>query len=168
MTVFRFQVAHFLTPFPYDDGLESLHAAVNGLLPSAIRVRELSPAKPEFHARFSPISKIYHYKIYNNPIMDPFQYRYAFHSTYKLNPTAMREAAGYFVGKHDFTSFANAIRNNHERDPVKQIFRFDVTEMVFSESPYKNTTELFVQLSFLFHNMLVCCLASGFPSATRN
>ncbi|ONK63111.1 tRNA pseudouridine synthase A 1 [Asparagus officinalis] len=123
------QVAHFVTPFTYDDGLESLHAAVNGLLPSTIRVREISPAKPEFHARFSTISKIYHYKIYDNPVMDPFQYRYACHSAYKLNPVAMREAAAYFVGKHDFTSFANSIRNNHVRDPVKEIFRCDVTEM---------------------------------------
>jgi len=133
LTVQRFQVAHFLTPFTYDDGLESLHAAVNGLLPSDIQVREISPAKAEFHARFSTISKIYHYKIYNNPVMDPFQYRYAYHSAYKLNPLAMREAAAYFVGKHDFTSFANAIRNNHVRDCVKEIFRFDVTEMVFYE-----------------------------------
>lgn len=123
------QVAHFVTPFPYEDGLESLHSAINGLLPSQIRVREVSSAKAEFHARFSTLSKIYHYKIYNDPIMDPFQYRYAYHSAHKLNPIAMREAAAYFVGKHDFTSFANAIRNNHVRDPVKEIFRFDIKEM---------------------------------------
>ncbi|PIA60727.1 hypothetical protein AQUCO_00300323v1 [Aquilegia coerulea] len=47
-----FQVAHFITPFNYDR-LDSIHAALNGVLPSDIRVRELSPALPEFHARFS-------------------------------------------------------------------------------------------------------------------
>ncbi|KAJ6794336.1 Uncharacterized protein M6B38_232010 [Iris pallida] len=122
------QVAHFTTPFTYD-GLDSIHAALNGLLPSEIRVREISAAKPEFHARFSTKSKIYHYKIYNNPIMDPCQYHYAYHSAHKLNPVAMREAAAYFVGKHDFSSFANASRNDRVRDPVRDIFRFDIIEM---------------------------------------
>ncbi|XP_044484734.1 tRNA pseudouridine synthase A isoform X3 [Mangifera indica] len=50
------QVAHFITPFNYDS-LDSIHAALNGLLPSDIRVREISPAVPEFHARFSAKSK---------------------------------------------------------------------------------------------------------------
>ncbi|KAK2969673.1 hypothetical protein RJ640_025850 [Escallonia rubra] len=122
------QVAHFVTPFNYDS-LESIHAALNGLLPTDIRVREISPAAPEFHARFSVTSKIYHYKIYNDTIMDPFQRQYAYHSVYKLNPDAMREAAKYFVGKHDFSAFVNASRNECPRDPVKDILRFDVIEM---------------------------------------
>ncbi|KAG0497253.1 hypothetical protein HPP92_001728 [Vanilla planifolia] len=122
------QVAHFVTPF-LNGSLESLHAAVNGLLPSQIRVREISPARPEFHARFSATSKIYHYKIYNNPIMDPFQNRYAYRSAYKLNLNVMREAASYFVGRHDFTSFANASHSDRLPDPTKEIFRVDVNEM---------------------------------------
>lgn len=127
------QVAHFITPFNYDC-LESLHAALNGLLPSEIRVREISSVCPEFHARFSTISKLYHYKIYNDPVMDPFQSHYAYHSGYKLNPVVMREAASYFVGRHDFTSFANASHNDGLVNPVKEIFRFHVKEMVFHRS----------------------------------
>lgn len=107
-----------------------MHAALNGLLPSDIRVREISPASPEFHARFSAISKIYHYKIYNDSIMDPFERHFAYHSVYKLNSTVMRDAAKYFVGKHDFSAFANASHNDRVPDPVKHIFRFDVIEMV--------------------------------------
>ncbi|KAH0449082.1 hypothetical protein IEQ34_022882 [Dendrobium chrysotoxum] len=122
------QVAHFITPFNYDC-LESIHAALNGLLPSEIRVREISPACPEFHARFSTISKLYHYKIYNDLIMDPFQSRYAYHSGYKLNPVVMREAASYFVGRHDFTSFANVSHRDGLVNPVKEIFQFHVKEM---------------------------------------
>ena len=129
ITKLSFQVAHFVTPFNYDN-LASIHAALNGLLPSDIRVREISPAVPEFHARFSAKSKVYHYKIYNDSIMDPFQRRYAYHSTYKLNTALMREAASYFVGKHDFSAFVNASHNDGVPDPVKTIFRFDVIEMV--------------------------------------
>lgn len=125
------QVAHFITPFNYDK-LEEIHAALNGLLPSDIRVREVSPASAEFHARFSAKSKIYHYKIYNDSIMDPFQRHFACHSAYRLNSTVMREAAKYFVGKHDFSAFANASHNDRVLNPVKHIFRFDVKEMVIN------------------------------------
>lgn len=41
----------------------------------------------------------------------------------------MREAARYFIGKHDFTAFENASHNDRVPDPVKHIFRFDVKEM---------------------------------------
>jgi tRNA pseudouridine38-40 synthase len=65
--------------------------------------------------------------------MDPVQNHYAFHSAYKLNPHAMREAAKHFVGTHDFTSFANAAHNDRVRSPIKKIIRFDVTEMVIDD-----------------------------------
>lgn len=128
---FSFQVAHFVTPFNYES-LESIHAALNGLLPPDIRVREIRAAIPEFHARFSAKSKIYHYKIYNDTIMDPFQRQCAYHSVYKLNANVMREAAKQFIGKHDFSAFVNASRNDRSPDPVKNIFRFDVNEMVLT------------------------------------
>lgn len=121
------QVAHFVTPFNYD-ALDEVHAALNGLLPSDIRVRELSPALPLFHARFSAKGKIYRYSIYNGAVMDPFNRSYAYHSLYNLNAAVIAEAAKYFIGKHDFSAFANAIRNDGVRDPVKTISRFDVLE----------------------------------------
>lgn len=129
-TDFRFQVAHFVTPFNYDT-LDGAHAALNGLLPPDIRIREISAAVPEFHARFSVISKIYSYKIYNDAVMDPFQRHYAFHSLYKLNTAAIKQAAKYFLGKHDFSAFVNASRTSYPQDPVKTILRFDVTETVY-------------------------------------
>lgn len=64
--------------------------------------------------------------------MDPFQRHYVYHSVYKLNSAAMREAAKMFIGKHDFSAFVNASRNDRVPDPVKTIFRFDVIEMVIA------------------------------------
>ncbi|XP_031496926.1 uncharacterized protein LOC116262050 [Nymphaea colorata] len=122
------QVTHFVTPFPYDTLVEP-HAALNGILPPDVRVREISPALPEFHARFAAHSKIYHYKIYAAAVMDPFQRFYAYHCAFKLNGDAMREAAKYFIGKQDFSAFSNAQHNDRKLDPVKEIFRFDVIEM---------------------------------------
>lgn len=91
---------------------------------------------PEFHARFSVISKIYTYKIYNDAVMDPFHRHYAYHSGYKLNAAAMRDAAEYFIGTHDFSAFANVTRNDGVRNPLKDIMRFNVNEMVRNEDQY--------------------------------
>ncbi|KAM0962413.1 hypothetical protein ACFX1X_021916 [Malus domestica] len=41
----------------------------------------------------------------------------------------MRAAAKYFIGKHDFSAFVNASQKEQVRDPVKDIFRFDVIEL---------------------------------------
>lgn len=123
------QVAHFVTPFNYTS-LDSIHAALNGLLPEDIRVREISAAVPEFHARFSCRSKVYRYQIYSDTFMDPFQRHWAYHCAYKLNADKMREAAQHFVGKHDFSAFANATREDGAPDPLKTISRFDVIQMV--------------------------------------
>ncbi|KAL2554675.1 Pseudouridine synthase family protein [Forsythia ovata] len=49
---FSSQVAHFIKPLNYDS-LVGIHKALNGLLPSDIRVREISSAVPEFYAHFS-------------------------------------------------------------------------------------------------------------------
>ncbi|KAF4364618.1 hypothetical protein F8388_015309 [Cannabis sativa] len=123
-----FQVAHFVTPFNYGS-LDGIHAALNGILPDDIRVREISPAVPEFHARFSAEGKTYHYKIYNDAVMDPMQRHFAYHSACKLNADVMREAAKHFVGIHNFSAFANTSNSDRVRNPVKSIFRFDVVEM---------------------------------------
>ncbi|CAN1725798.1 tRNA pseudouridine synthase A 1, partial [Linum perenne] len=119
------QVAHFLTPFNYDT-LDRIHAeALNGLLPDDIRVREIAPVVPEFHARFSVTSKLYRYRIYNSPVMDPLLRHHAYHCPYNLNAAIMAEAAKHFVGRHDFLAFANTSRNDRVPHPVKTIIRFD-------------------------------------------
>ncbi|CAN1235619.1 tRNA pseudouridine synthase A 1 [Linum perenne] len=103
--------------------------ALNGLLPDDIRVREIAPAVPEFHARFSVTSKLYRYRIYNSPVMDPLLRHHAYHCPYNLNAAIMAEAAKHFVGRHDFLAFANTSRNDRVPRPVKTIIRFDVSEM---------------------------------------
>ena len=67
------------------------------------------------------LGKTYHYKIYNNIIMDPFQRHFAYHSTHKLNADLMRETAHHFLGTHDFSAFANASHNDGVPNPIKSI-----------------------------------------------
>lgn len=80
--------------------------------------------------------------------MDPFQRQYAYHSVYNLNTNVMREAAKHFLEKQDFSAFVNASRNDRSPNPVKNIFRCDVTEMVIVK-PNSNVPQVKRVVGFL-------------------
>jgi tRNA pseudouridine38-40 synthase len=98
------QVATFATDSPIPE--QNLVKALNDILPSSIRVLEVTEASPEFHARKSACAKTYRYRIYRGAICPPFLARYVWHYPYPLDEDAMRGAAGFVIGEHDFTSFA--------------------------------------------------------------
>jgi tRNA pseudouridine38-40 synthase len=98
------QVASFTTESPIP--AENLVKALNDILLPAIRVLEATEATPDFHARRSAHSKMYRYRIYRGEICPPFLARYVWHYPYPLDEDVMSRAASYFVGEHDFTSFA--------------------------------------------------------------
>lgn len=87
-------------------GQETFFRALNARLPSAIRVREAREVPSAFHARKQAVRKIYSYVIYNAPVLPPFYNGYAWHlrGPY-LDASSMEEAAGQFVGEHDFSAF---------------------------------------------------------------
>lgn len=89
-------------------GADDIFRALNGLLPREICIKESKEVAPGFHARFDAIGKTYRYCILNRILKDPFRRKYVWHIQKNLNIEAMREAAGYFIGEHDFKSFENA------------------------------------------------------------
>jgi tRNA pseudouridine38-40 synthase len=121
----RAQVAHFETEQPLN--ISTLLRSLNGLLPPDIRILQVEEAPEEFHARFTALSKEYHYHIHLNPVLDPFKRLYAYHYHAPLDIDLMEAAAKYFVGTHDFTSFANsATEGSAGKDPVRTITRLDI------------------------------------------
>jgi tRNA pseudouridine38-40 synthase len=97
------QVATFTTESPIP--AQNLVKALNDMLPPSIRVLEATEAPLEFHARKSAHAKTYRYRIFRGPICAPFLARYVWHYPYPLDEAAMRQAAGFVIGEHDFTSF---------------------------------------------------------------
>jgi tRNA pseudouridine38-40 synthase len=97
------QVANFVTASPIPT--QNLVTALNDILPPAIRVLDAGEVRDDFHARRSARSKTYRYRIYRGAICPPFIARYVWHYPYPLDEDAMRDAAGYVLGEHDFTSF---------------------------------------------------------------
>jgi tRNA pseudouridine38-40 synthase len=121
------QSAHFTTHQPID--ILKTSASLNALLPSDIRILFIEEAPLEFHARFSAVSKVYHYRLHLDATPDPFKYRYAYHVPHKVDLALLRSAASYFIGTHDFTSFANEpSRGCAAKGAVRTLHRLDIVE----------------------------------------
>ncbi len=100
---------------------ENFLKAMNDILPSAIRVLEVSEAPAEFHARHSAKAKTYCYRIYRESICPPFLARYVWHYPYPLLEELMAQAASRVNGEHDFTSFAAVDPERGRDEPVSNV-----------------------------------------------
>lgn len=85
--------------------LEKLPQVLNGFLPSDITVSGARVVDDDFNPRFSALHKTYCYQIYNAAVPNPLVRRYSAFVARELDFGLMQEAAGYFVGKHDFKAF---------------------------------------------------------------
>jgi tRNA pseudouridine38-40 synthase len=105
---------------------DKLRAAINGNVDKDVRVLKAESVSDEFHARYSALEKTYVYRIINAPFVSPFWSRYAHHDARPLDLKHMREIAGLFLGKHDWTAFSAA--QSDVEDRVRTITRLEVTE----------------------------------------
>ncbi len=118
------QVAHMKVEKTFDQN--KLFMSLNRLLPDDIRVLSLDEVADDFHARYSAVGKIYHFHLHTG-IRDPFQRHYSLQVKYPINLELLQAAAKKFVGKHDFTSFANeAHRGSASNGAVRTMKRLDV------------------------------------------
>lgn len=99
--------------------------ALNARLPDSIRILRCSYAKESFDARLSAKGKEYRYHVYRADILPPHLAPYWTHSHRELDVEAMREAAAYFTGKHDFVSFA-ANPDRELETTVRTVFSCEV------------------------------------------
>jgi tRNA pseudouridine38-40 synthase len=100
----------------------NLHRALNGTLPSSIRITETRTVRSTFHARHSARAKTYEYRIFRALLCPPFLARYVYASRWPMDLNALDRAAAAFVGTHDFLSFAASDPDQSTRDaaPVRQ------------------------------------------------
>jgi len=100
------QVVHFET-FAQRDKRSWLLGA-NTQLPKDIAVSWVKPVDEDFHARFSALSRSYHYQIYNRLARSAVNESRATWIYHDLDVDAMHTAAQHLVGEHDFTSLRTA------------------------------------------------------------
>jgi len=114
---------------------ERIPFAVNGILSApegpmkigAIRVTAAEEMPEGFHARYNATGKTYRYRIEAGPVPDPFERNRAYFLEKELDVHAMREAASYLIGTHDFAAF-QASGGNEVPSTVKTIRRIEITE----------------------------------------
>ncbi|MBQ2699014.1 MAG: tRNA pseudouridine(38-40) synthase TruA [Firmicutes bacterium] len=113
--------------------------AMNNLLPPDIRISSAVAEAEDFHARFSASGKHYRYIIEQQPSCNAFSYRYAWQLGEKLDVAAMREAAQYLLGSHDFRHFCAV------GSPVKDFVR-TIESLQLSEPDFSANDQLWRQM----------------------
>lgn len=105
---------------------EKISYALNHLLPEDIVIQESFEVEPDFHPRKCESIKTYQYRILNRNFNLPVKGRNAYHFYRKLDLDKMREAAAYFVGKHDFKNFCSS--HTQAKSTIRIIYSFDIEE----------------------------------------
>jgi tRNA pseudouridine38-40 synthase len=145
------QIAHF--DLDYGDrplkGFDLAKAINAHLRGKAISILTCEKVANDFHARFDATNKLYRYRIVSRsapPIIDS---HFVWHYKYKLDIDAMREAATYLIGHHDFTSFRDA--NCQSKSPVKTLKRLEIFEEDYDDYGGKHIYFELEAQSFLHH-----------------
>jgi tRNA pseudouridine38-40 synthase len=102
----RGMVASFVTSGTIP--LRAFSPGLNSLLPPDIAVREAEEAAPGFDPRRDARGKHYRYTMLCAPCRSPLDRLTSWHLREMPDLDAMREAASFFVGEHDFASFRTA------------------------------------------------------------
>ncbi len=104
----RMMVAHF----DLEGGLpaalpeQQLVYKLNKLLPRDIAIRQIRQVSDDLHARFSAVSRTYHYYIYSRK--SPFERHYACYMPYPLDFRLMDDAARVLMEYEDFGAFCKS------------------------------------------------------------
>ncbi len=105
---------------------EKISYAMNTRLPEDIRIQESREVAADFHPRRCKSVKTYEYKIYNRRFPDPCVRLYSLFYYWDLDLEAMKKAAAFLVGTHDFTSFSTARADVTDR--VRTIYELNLSK----------------------------------------
>lgn len=113
------QVAHFKTRTKIE--VPSLQRALNSLLPKDILVMRVEEVGKEFHARRQAKSKLYEYRILNQPLRSVFHRFYSWHIPQRLDLEEMKKATKLLIGEQDFSSFQSS--GSSPKTSVRKVLR---------------------------------------------
>ena len=80
-------------------------AQLRKYLPEDIGIMACKDCSERFHARLNAKEKTYQYRIWNSEMPCVFDRRFVTAMPEKLDLDAMKAAADYFIGEHDFAAF---------------------------------------------------------------
>lgn len=99
---------------------------MNEYLPEDIVITDVREASDRFHSRLNAVEKTYIYRIWNSEIPNVFERKYMEQIKEPLDVAAMRAAAGWLLGTHDFASFCGNARM--KKSTVRTIHEITITQ----------------------------------------
>ncbi len=101
-------------------GEEQLRNAINAALPPDLAVLKVEKAAWDFSARYSALSRTYHYHVFFSPVRDPLRDQFSWRIWPELSLESLNRITRYFTGIHDFRAFGSPPRK--DRSTVRAIF----------------------------------------------
>jgi tRNA pseudouridine38-40 synthase len=95
----------------------------NRYLPMDIAITEVEEMPERFHASLNAKSKTYLYRIALGDAPSVFDRKYTYYSFHTPNIDLMKDAAGKFIGKHDFKNFSTVKKT---KSTEKEIYLIDI------------------------------------------
>ena len=99
----RCHLSHADVPFVIPE--DKFPLAMNAILPDDVAVKRAFYVRDDFSARFDINGKRYVYRIYSAHNPSPLHARYSYFCPNELDMEAMKTAASFFAGEHDFEAF---------------------------------------------------------------
>jgi tRNA pseudouridine38-40 synthase len=110
-----------------------------------VKIRKVYEAPNDFNPRFDCEKKTYMYVIKNSKSVTPFFSDYFWHIPEKLDMDAMKEAASYFIGEHNFIGFCK--KREEDENTIRRIEKI---KMVTGN----NFIKIFITGNAFLYNMI--------------
>ena len=116
------QVANFhcQSQMPCNEILEQLRR----YLPEDIGIYSVKDVSERFHARLNAVRKTYRYRIWNSDAPCVFDRKFVYILPDRLDLEAMKKAAAYFLGEHEYSAF-----NANKKMKKSTLRRIDAIEI---------------------------------------
>ena len=98
------QIAHFDVPSKFTPDV--IQRALNHFLPDDVKIFEVLPVSPDFHARFSARWRWYRYRMFT--VDRAIERHYGWFPGFEFDAGILHKTTALLIGERDFTAFASA------------------------------------------------------------
>ncbi|HSW58250.1 MAG TPA: tRNA pseudouridine(38-40) synthase TruA [Dehalococcoidales bacterium] len=95
---------------------------LNHYLPPDIAVKEAYQVNKDFNIQKDAVSRLYHYRIFNNRVRSPLRQGYSYQVAGKLDLERMNQACRELLGEHDLASFITDAAQSVIKSTLKTVY----------------------------------------------
>ncbi len=143
---------------------QALKKGVNSIINGPIVIKKCETVDSDFHARYSAVSKEYHYHILNRPDPCAVGKNYIWHLKKDLDIDQMNKCCSLITGIHDFKSFEGA--GSPRSHTIREIFFSSVEKPDKDRIVFKIKANGF--LRFMVRNIMGTLVSAGLSKISPN